>query len=88
MIQRQIIIENDSGLHSRKAALFVQICSKYKSEVYIEKDDFKINGKSIMGVMALGTARGETVNIIVDGPDEEEAIEAIEEFFKNLDNLE
>ena len=80
-------MENDSGLHSRTAALFVQICSKYKSEVHIEKDDFKINGKSIMGVMALGAARGETVNIIVDGPDQEEALEDIILFFKNLDNL-
>ena len=86
MIEKSIKIENDSGLHSRRAALFVQLCSKYQSDIHIEKDDFKINGKSIMGVMALGASYGETVNIIVDGSDEEQAIEEIELFFKNLDD--
>lgn len=87
MIHKSIEIENELGLHSRIAASFVQICSKYKSEIYIEKDDFKINAKSIMGVMALGASKGEVVNIIVNGPDEEKAIEEIELFFKSLGDL-
>lgn len=87
MIHRSIQIENELGLHSRIAALFVQICSKFNSDIYIEKDDFKINAKSIMGVMALGASQGESVNITIDGRDEEEAIEEIELFFGNLDDL-
>lgn len=87
MIHKSIEIENELGLHSRIAASFVQICSKYRSEIYIEKDDFKINAKSIMGVMALGVSKGEIVNIIVNGPDEETAIEEIELFFKSLGDL-
>ena len=87
MVHKTIKINNELGLHSRTAALFVQLCSKFKSEIYIEKDDFQINGKSIMGVMALGASLGETVNIIVDGSDEEEAMKEIEMFFKNLDQM-
>lgn len=88
MIHKTIKIENELGLHSRTAALFVQLCSKFMSEIYIEKDDFQINGKSIMGVMALGASLGENVNIIVSGPDEKEAMEEIELFFSNLSEVE
>ncbi len=84
MIEKTIEIENELGLHSRVAALFVQICSKYKSEICIKKDDFEINAKSIMGIMALGASKGENVHIIINGPDKEEAMEEIEMFFKNL----
>lgn len=87
MIHKSIEIKNELGLHSRTAALFVQLCSKFKSEIYIEKDDFQINGKSIMGVMALGASLGETINIIVNGSDEEEAMKEIELFFKDLDEI-
>ncbi len=88
MIYKSIKIENELGLHSRTAALFVQLCSKFKSDIYIEKDDFQINGKSIMGVMALGASLGETVNLIINGSDEEEAMKEIELFFANLDEIE
>lgn len=87
MIHKSIKIENELGLHSRTAALFVQLSSKFKSEIYIEKDDFQINGKSIMGVMALGASLGETVNLMINGSDEEEAMKEIEMFFKNLDQM-
>ncbi len=87
MIHKSIEIENELGLHSRIAASFVQICAKYRSEIYIEKDDFQINAKSIMGVMALGASKGEILNVTVNGPDEHEAIEAIELFFKSLGDL-
>lgn len=87
MIHKSITINSESGLHSRTAALFVQICSKYRSDIFIEKDDFQVNAKSIMGVMALGASQGEIVNIIIDGSDEEKAMEEIETFFKNLNEL-
>ena len=84
MIEKTIKIENELGLHSRVAASFVQICSKYKSEIYIKKDEFEINAKSIMGIMALGASKGENVDIIINGPDKQEAMEEIEMFFKDL----
>lgn len=88
MIHKSIEIENELGLHSRIAALFVQVCTKFKSDIYIEKDDFQINAKSIMGVMALGASQGEIVNIMVNGIDEKEAMKEIENFFKNLGDIE
>lgn len=87
MIHKSIEIKNELGLHSRIAALFVQICTKFKSEIYIQKDDFQINAKSIMGIMALGASEGDTLNVIVSGVDEEEAIREIELFFENLQDL-
>lgn len=84
MIEKTIKIENELGLHSRVAASFVQICSKYKSEIYIKKGEFEINAKSIMGIMAFGASKGQNVHIIIEGPDNEEAMEEIELFFKNL----
>lgn len=88
MIHKSIEIENELGLHSRIAALFVQVCTKFKSDIYIEKDDFQINAKSIMGVMALGASQGEIVNIMINGIDEKEAMKEIENFFENLDDIE
>ena len=85
MIHKSIEITNNEGLHARVAALFVQTCSKYKSDIYIEKNGMQINAKSIMGIMALGASKGETINIIVDGYDEEEAMKAIEELLKDLE---
>jgi len=81
MIKKEFEIFNKVGLHARPAALFVQTASKFKSQVSIEKDNKTVNGKSIMGVLTLGASSGDKVTIIVDGPDENEAIEVIEEFF-------
>jgi len=83
MKKRKVTIKNKIGLHARPAALFVQTCSKYKSDVYIEKDGNRVNAKSIMGIMALGVAQGEEVNIIVDGYDEKKAIEDIIDLIEN-----
>lgn len=88
MIHRSIEIKSELGLHSRIAALFVQICSRYKSDIYIQKDDFQINAKSIMGVMAIGASEGDIINIIISGSDEKEAIDEIQSFFENLEELE
>jgi len=88
MIKKEFEIFNKVGLHARPAALFVQTASKFKSEISIEKGNKTVNGKSIMGVMTLGASSGDKVTIIIDGPDENEAIEVIEEFFnEKLKNL-
>lgn len=81
MIKKEFEIFNKVGLHARPAALFVQTASKFKSQVSIEKDNKTVNGKSIMGVLTLGASSGDKVTIIIEGPDENEAIEVIEEFF-------
>ncbi len=88
MIKKEFEIINKVGLHARPAALFVQTASKFKSQISIEKDNKTVNGKSIMGVLTLGASSGEKVTIIIDGPDENEAIQVIAEFFnEKLKNL-
>jgi phosphocarrier protein HPr len=77
MIEKVITIKNESGLHARPAAIIVQKANSFKSDIFLEKDEDKVNAKSIMGVMMLAAALGTEVKVIADGRDEKEAIEAI-----------
>lgn len=77
MISKTLTIKNTIGLHARPAALFVQTANQFGSEIRIKKDNSEINGKSIMGIMAIGIASGETIEIITEGHDELEAMEAL-----------
>ncbi|SHJ48804.1 HPr family phosphocarrier protein [Tepidibacter formicigenes] len=79
MIRKEFKILNPIGLHARPAALFVQTANKFTSEIFVEQNQNKVNGKSIMGIMALGISKGEEITIIIDGPDEKEAMKAMEE---------
>ena len=83
MIEQVIEVINSLGLHARPAAQFVKIASLSKSEVFIEKDGIRINGKSIMGVMMLAAEQGSKLTIIADGPDEAEVVDDLIELFKN-----
>ena len=70
-------ILNSLGLHARPSAQFVQIASKFKSDVYLSKNDREVNGKSIMGVMTLAAEMGSLLTIKIDGNDEKNAMEAL-----------
>ncbi|MBP2026833.1 phosphocarrier protein [Acetoanaerobium pronyense] len=83
MIKKEVVIKNKIGLHARPAALFVQTANKFISEIMVKKGNSTINAKSIMGIMALGVSHGETIEIIVDGPDEENAIQELEYLVDN-----
>jgi len=77
MITRTAKIVNKLGLHARPSAQLVSVTAGFTAEVFITKDDLCVNAKSIMGVMMLAAEKGAELTIEVDGPDEEEAIEAI-----------
>ena len=79
MITRDIVITNTSGLHARPATFFIQKANSYRASVWIEKDDRKVNAKSLLGVLSLGIAKGMTVTLIADGYDEEEALAGLAE---------
>jgi len=83
MMTKEIIIKNRAGIHARPAALIVQTANKYDSQIYLEKDSDRINGKSIMGIITLGAAYNSRINIIAEGADEKEAVEAIAKLFEN-----
>ncbi|MDD6733994.1 MAG: HPr family phosphocarrier protein [Lachnospiraceae bacterium] len=80
MIQKDITIKLAGGLEARPVAVLVQVASQYESSVYIQTEGKKVNAKSIMGMMSLGLNSGETVTVMVDGSDEEKALEDIEKY--------
>lgn len=80
MISKKIIIKLPTGLEARPVALLVQVASQYESKVYVECENKRVNAKSIMGMMTLGLAAGEEVEVIVDGSDEAVAMDNIEKY--------
>ncbi len=77
MINREVTINNQVGLHARPATFFIQKANEFKSVIWIEKEDRRVNAKSLLGVLSLGIVKGTTVNIIADGADEAEAVETL-----------
>jgi len=77
MITQKARIVNKLGLHARPSAMLVSATSKFKSQVFFTKNDLRVNGKSIMGVMMLAAEMGSTLLVEVDGPDEQAAMEAV-----------
>ena len=78
MISRNITIKNSVGLYARPATFFIQKANTYKSSIWIQKDDRRVNAKSLLGVLSLAISGGSTVTLIADGPDEAEAISGLE----------
>lgn len=83
MTEKLVKVINRSGIHTRPAATIVKLASKFKSEIYLIRDKFAINGKSIIGVMTLAAEQGSEITIRADGPDEHEAVEEIAKLFEN-----
>ena len=83
MIQRELTIINRLGMHARAAAKFVSLASRYDSEIELEKGNRRVNGKSIMGVMMLAASRGSTVRLVIDGEDEESAMDALTDLIES-----
>ena len=84
MISKDLTVANKLGLHARAAAKLVALASNFASEISIQKGDRKINGKSIMGVMMLAASQHTTVNLTINGEDEQQAMTEIENLFNNL----
>lgn len=77
MLQREAEIINKLGLHARASAKLTQLAGQFTSEIWIGRNGKRVNAKSIMGVMMLAAAKGSTINIEIDGPDEEAAMTAL-----------
>lgn len=78
MTERDVEIKNKLGLHARAAAKLVHVAAKFKSDIKIRKGDEEVDGKSILGILLLAAGRGSTIKLRADGPDEREALDAIE----------
>jgi phosphocarrier protein len=77
MVKREMTITNNIGLHASPATFFIQKANTFKASVWIEKDDRKVNAKSLLGVLSLGIAKGMVVSLIADGVDENEAVDGL-----------
>ena len=77
MISRDIVINNASGLHARPATFFIQKANSFPCSIWIEKDDRKVNAKSLLGVLSMGIAKGMSVTLVADGQGEEDAIQGL-----------
>ena len=81
MIEREVTVRNRAGLHTRPASMIVRTASQFDSEIFLRRDNYEINGKSVIGVMTLAAEQGATLTVVVDGEDEEEAADALAELF-------
>lgn len=79
MFSKEVIVNNQVGLHARPATFFIQKANEYKCSIWVEKDERRVNAKSLLGVLSLGIVKGSSINLIADGPDEEEAVGALSE---------
>ena len=77
MYTQEITVQNEVGLHARPATYFIQKANEYKCSIWVEKDDRRVNAKSLLGVLSMGIADGTTISLIADGVDEAEALEAL-----------
>lgn len=77
MFMKEIAVENQIGLHARPATFFIQKANEFKSSIWVEKDERRVNAKSLLGVLSLGIVGGTTIRIIADGPDEQAGVEAL-----------
>lgn len=77
MITREVTINNPVGLHARPATFFIQKANEFKSVIWVEKDDRRVNAKSLLGVLSLGIVKGTTISIIADGSDEAQAVDTL-----------
>ena len=79
MYPKEATVNNQGGSHARPATFFIQKANEFKSSIWVEKEERRVNAKSLLGVLSLGIVQGTVIQLIADGPDAEEAVEALAE---------
>lgn len=79
MYMKEATVNNQVGLHARPATFFIQKANEFKCSIWVEKDERRVNAKSLLGVLSLGIVKGTAINLIADGADEKEAVDALVE---------
>jgi phosphocarrier protein HPr len=83
MLVREVTVTNRAGIHTRPASMIVRAAARFKSEFFIHKDAYEINGKSIIGVMTLAAEQGATLKLVFEGEDESDAAAALVQLFEH-----
>lgn len=77
MFVKDVVVQNQVGLHARPATFFIQKANEFKSSIWIEKEERRVNAKSLLGILSLGIVGGTSIRIIADGADEELAVQGL-----------
>ena len=77
MFVKDVVVQNQVGLHARPATFFIQKANEYKSSIWVEKEERRVNAKSLLGVLSLGIVGNTAIRVIADGVDEEAAVDAL-----------
>ncbi len=83
MYTKEVVLQNQVGLHARPATFFIQKANEFKSSIWIEKEERRVNAKSLLGVLSLGITRGTAISVIADGVDEKDAVDALVDLVEN-----
>ena len=83
MVSKEVVISNQVGLHARPATFFIQKANEFKSGIWVEKEERRVNAKSLLGVLSLGIVKGTTITLIADGSDENAAVDALSELIEH-----
>ena len=83
MCVKEVLVQNQVGLHARPATFFIQKANGFKSSIWVEKEERRVNAKSLLGVLSLGIVGGTNIRIIADGSDEEEAVNSLVELVES-----
>ena len=83
MYSKEVVVTNSVGLHARPATFFIQKSNEFKSSIWVEKGDRRINAKSLLGILSLGIIKGTEIKIIADGVDEEAAVSSLITLIEN-----
>lgn len=83
MFVKDVMVKNQVGLHARPATFFIQKANEFKSSIWIEKEERRVNAKSLLGILSLGIVDGTGIRIIADGSDEQQAVESLVELVES-----
>ncbi len=77
MYVKEVTVQNQVGLHARPATFFIQKANEFKANIWVEREERRVNGKSLLGVLSLGIVGGTTIRIMADGSDEQLAVDGL-----------
>ena len=83
MVSKEVVVNNQVGLHARPATFFIQKANEFKCGIWVEKDERRVNAKSLLGVLSLGIVKGTKITIVADGNEEDEAVEALSDLISS-----
>ena len=83
MVSNNVTVQNSVGLHARPATFFIQRANEFKSSIWVERDERRVNAKSLLGVLSLGIVKGTTIKLVADGSDEEDAVRTLVELIES-----